>query len=103
MKYLAILVIAFAAACGKEDKPSTITVPMAPGATVEPGKAAVDQAITDTKALIAKKQADLKALTDKVAKDPMNAATYQAEIEKLQKDLADLQTKLEGLMKEAGK
>ena len=32
---------------------------------------------------------------------PMKAATYQSEAEKLLKEIADLQTKLDGYMKEA--
>jgi hypothetical protein len=117
MKYAFILAIALAAACGKEETPTT---PAAPGGTKPPltvpdqptvekpavpatdtTKAALDKAIADTKALIEKKQADAKALLDKIKTDPMKAATYQAEADKLQKEIADLQTKLDGYMKEA--
>lgn len=116
MKYALILVIALAAACGKEETPTTpggtkppLTVPDQPAVekpaapSTDTTKATLDKAIADTKALIEKKQADAKALLDKMAKDPMNAATYKAEADKLQKEIADLQTKLDGYMKEAAK
>jgi hypothetical protein len=100
MKYLAILVIALAAACGKEEaKTPDLTVPT-PAAT-DGSKVALDKAIADTKALIEKKQADATALLEKVKTDPMKAATYQAEADKLQKEIADLQAKLDGYLKEA--
>jgi hypothetical protein len=116
MKYLWILALALAAACGKEEPapskttPGTkppLTVPDQPAAekpavpSTDAAKAALDKSIADTKALIEKKQADAKALLDKVKTDPMKAATYQAEADKLQKEIADLQTKLDGYMKEA--
>jgi len=115
MKYLLVIAIALAAACGKEETPTTKTLKMAPGAkppltvpekpaatpSTDAAKATLDKAIADTKALIEKKQADAKALLDKTAKDPMNAATYKAEADKLQKEIADLQAKLDGYMKEA--
>ena len=103
MKYLFILAIAFAAACGKEEpKAQTpgLTVPAAPGAT-DASKTALDRAIADTKDLIAKKQTDADALLAKIKADPMSAATYQTEYDKLLKDIAELQTKLDGYMKEA--
>jgi predicted nucleic acid-binding Zn-ribbon protein len=101
MKYLAILVIALAAACGKEEaKTPDLTVPEAPAAT-NPSKTALDQAIEDTKALIAKKESDAKALAEKIKADPMKAATYQGEYDKLSKEISDLQAKLDGYMKEA--
>lgn len=115
MKYVLIVALALAAACGKEEAPTKpMTIPAAPGTKVETPKApatatptdaaktALEKSIADTKALIEKKQADMKALTEKMAKDPMNAATYKAEADKLQKDITELQTKLEGYMKEAG-
>jgi hypothetical protein len=107
MKYVWILALALAAACGKEEAKT----PTTPGTKMETppmtvpdtgaAKAALDKSIADTKALLEKKQADAKALLDKAAKDPMNAATYKAEADKLNKEIADLQTKLEGYMKEA--
>ncbi|MCK6461575.1 MAG: hypothetical protein L6Q95_16965 [Planctomycetes bacterium] len=119
MKYAFILAIALAAACGKEETPATpggtkiekppLTVPEQPAAekpavpATDTAKAALDKAIADTKALIEKKQADAKALLDKIKSDPMKAASYQAEADKLQKEIADLQTKLDGYMKEAAK
>jgi hypothetical protein len=116
MKYLFILALALAAACGKEETPKEKTTPMAPGAKVETNapkaetpampstdaaKAALDKSIADTKALIEKKQADMTALLDKAKTDPMNAANYKAEADKLQKEIADLQKKLDGYMQEA--
>jgi hypothetical protein len=118
MKHALILAIALAAACGKEETPKPKTDPMAPGAKVETppltvpeqpaatpptdtAKATLEKAIADTKALIERKQADAKALLDKIKTDPMKAATYQAEADKLQKEIADLQAKLEGYMAEA--
>ena len=111
MKHL-IVVLALVAACSKEEPPATKTMPMVPGGKVETPKtpatpaaadpkAALDKSIADTKALIAKKEADMKALLDKAKSDPMNAAQYKAEADKLQKDIADLQAKLEGYVKEA--
>lgn len=113
MKYLFILAIALAAACGKEEpKAQTpgLTVPDKPAVTVpekpavpdtSASKAALDKAIADTKALIAQKQTDADALLKKIKSDPMKAATYQSEYDKLLKDIADLQTKLDGYVKEA--
>lgn len=117
MKYLWILALAFAAACGKEETSTTpggtsiekppLTVPDQPAAekpavpSTDTAKTALDKTIADTKALIEKKQADAKALLDKMKTDPMKAATYQAEADKLQKEIADLQAKLDGYMKEA--
>lgn len=119
MKHLLILVLAFAAACGKEEKPAkaptteTATPPVKapevpvpemkeiPVPSVDAAKVALDKSIADTKALIEKKQAEAKALLGKVKGDPMNAATYTTEAEKLQKEIADLQKKLDGYMKEA--
>jgi hypothetical protein len=117
MKHLWILVLALAAACGKEETGTTpggtkiekppLTVPDQPAAekpaapATDTAKATLDKAIADTKALIAKKEADAKALLEKMKTDPMKAATYQAEADKLQKEIADLQTKLDGYMKEA--
>jgi len=115
MKHLVILVLALAAACGKEETPAQKT--MTPGSKVgtpalkvpetpavpstDTAKAALQKSIADTKALIEKKQADAKALLDKAKSDPMKAMDYKAEADKLQKEIADLQTKLEGYMKEA--
>ena len=118
MKYLAILAIALAAACGKEEtttKTPELTVPKTPEVTApktpatetpavpstESAKAALDQAIADTKALIEKKQTEASALLGKIKSDPMKAATYQTEYDKLMKEIADLQTKLEGYQKQA--
>jgi predicted nucleic acid-binding Zn-ribbon protein len=104
MRQLSILVIAFVAACGKEETPAAKTpalnVPEA-APSVDKAKSALDKSIADTKALIEKKQADMKALLEKVKTDPMKAATYKAEADQLQKEITDLQTKLEGYMKEA--
>lgn len=114
MKYAWILALALVVACGKEEP--TAKTPTTPGAKVETpktetppltvpdtdaAKAALDKSIADTKALIEKKQADMKALLDKAAKDPLNAAKYKAEADTLKKEIADLQTKLDGYMKEA--
>jgi len=82
MKHLVILVLALAAACGKEETPAQKT--MTPGSKVgtpalkvpetpavpstDTAKAALQKSIADTKALIEKKQADAKALLDKGAK-----------------------------------
>lgn len=125
MKHLIIVVLAFVAACSKEEPaaktPTTppLTVPEkpavkapeapaaetpkapAPGPSVDAAKAALDKSIADTKALIAKKEADAKALLDKAKADPMKAMQYKEEADKLQKEIADLQAKLEGYMKEA--
>lgn len=119
MKYAFILAIALAAACGKEEPaaktPSAptgtgkppLTVPEQPAAekpavpATDTAKAALDKAIADTKALIAQKQTDADALLKKIKSDPMKAATYQSEYDKLLKDIADLQTKLDGYVKEA--
>jgi hypothetical protein len=123
MRHLVILAIALAAACGKDEpaKPSApaLTVPEKPavkapetpavetpkapaaGPSVDAAKAALDKSIADTKAMIAKKEMDAKALLDKAKSDPMKAMQYKEEADKLQKEIADLQTKLEGYMKEA--
>ncbi len=113
MKHL-IIVLALVAACGKEETPAKKTTPAktpeAPAVetpkppaepSVDAAKAALDKSIADTKALIAKKEADAKALLDKAKSDPMKAMQYKEEADKLQKEIADLQTKLEGYMKEA--
>jgi hypothetical protein len=105
-----LVVLALVAACGKEETPTTppapspgVQAPKAPSATpTDASKAALDKAIADTKALIEKKQADAKALVEKMKADPMNAAQYKAEADKLQKEITDLQAKLEGYMREAG-
>lgn len=99
MKYLFILAIALAAACGKEESGTTKT----PGLTVptDAPKAALDKAIADTKTLIERKQSDAKALIEKIKTDATKATIYQAEYDQLQKDIADLQAKLDGYVKEA--
>ena len=96
MKYLFILAIALAAACGKDETPKTGT----PGLTI-PGAPDLQKAIADTKVLIERKQADAKALLEKVKTDATRATTYQAEYDQLQKDIADLQAKLDSYVKEA--
>jgi len=112
MRYAWILALALAAACGKEEAktPTTPGTKMETPKTESPeltvpdtdaAKAALEKSIADTKALIEKKQADAKALLEKVKTDPMNAATYKAEADTLNKEIADLQTKLDGYMKEA--
>ncbi|HEX5137067.1 MAG TPA: hypothetical protein VFY93_08855 [Planctomycetota bacterium] len=116
MKYAWILALGLVVACGKEEAPAQKTMPTVPGTRVETpkaetppltvpdadaAKAALDKSIADTKALLEKKQADAKALLDKAKTDPMNAASYKTEADKLQKEIADLQAKLDGYMREA--
>jgi len=122
MKHLVILVLGLAAACGKEEAPPKTNTTTPPAMTpekmpekapetavpevkatpsVDAAKEALQKSIADTKALIEKKQADAKALLDKAKADPMKAMQYKAEADKLQKEIADLQTKLDGYMKEA--
>lgn len=109
-----VLALALVAACGKEESATTppaekpamempgTEAPKPPdAASTDAAKAALEKAIADTKALIEKKQADAKALLDKVKTDPMKAAEYKAEADKLQKEITELQAKLEGYMKEA--
>jgi peptidoglycan hydrolase CwlO-like protein len=108
MKYAIILALALAAACGKDEEAKTpgtpsLTVPESATPSMDQSKSALEKSIADTKALIEKKQAELDPLLKKITSDPMNAATYKAEADKLQKEIADLQTKLDGYMKEAGK
>jgi hypothetical protein len=120
MKYAILLALVVAAACGKEEAstggagrpaygtpsgtPTPAPTPSAtPSATptMDSAKAALEKAIADTKALIEKKQADAQALLQKATSDPMNATKYKAEADTLQKEIADLQAKLEGYLKEA--
>jgi peptidoglycan hydrolase CwlO-like protein len=106
MRYL-ILVLTLIAACSKEEtpaKPAPATgTPKAPaaGPSVDAAKTALDKSIADLKALIEKKQADMNALLEKAKSDPMKALQYQQEADKLRKEIADLQTKLDAHMKEA--
>lgn len=114
MKHL-IVVLALVAACSKEEPPAQKTMPKAPtkaapkveapkvqpAPSTDAAKAALDKSIADTKALLTKKEADMKALLAKAKSDPMNAAQYKAEADKLQKEVADLQAKLDGYVKEA--
>jgi peptidoglycan hydrolase CwlO-like protein len=103
MKHFWIVVIALAAACGKEEPPAAGTPPLkVPEAAPSKDKSGLEKSVADTKALIERKQADMKALLEKVKSDPMNAATYKAEAEKLQKEIEDLQAKLESHAEDAG-
>lgn len=124
MKHLLIIVLAFAAACGKDEPPAKTptTTPKTETATppvkapevrvpemkeipavpsVDAAKVALDKSIADTKALIEKKQAEVKALGEKAKAEPMKALRYKADSDKLRKEIADLQKKLDGYTKEA--